>query len=160
MKLDINAKLGAKQTLFGYELAETEVKIPMAGPWILAKYPSDGTEHKVGDTNGVQTKAQEVTEWKDFYNNSRLGASCYQDMQDIIKMLKEINGCTEAAARQMVIKRVQSGYNGQPPYNQAVIEDARGEIRMYKEEVEQLYYDYQYQKAGETGNYEWVYAEN
>ena len=160
VKLDINAKLGAKLTLFGYELAETEVKIPMAGPWILAKFPSDGTEHKVGDKTGVQASAPVVAEWKDFYNKSRLGASCYQDMQDIIRMLKEINGCTEAEARQMVIKRVQSGYNGQPPYNRAVIEDACGEIRMYKEEVEQLYYDYQYQKAGETGNYSWIYAEN
>ena len=28
------------------------------------------------------------------------------------------------------------------------------------EELEVLYYDYKYQKAGETGDYEWINAEN
>lgn len=158
IKLDINAVLGAKLTLLGYKLAETEVVIPMAGPWVLAKYPSDGTEHKVGDTDGVKAAAPAVTEWTNFYNH--VGNGFKQDMQNIINMLKEINGCDEVKARQMLIKRLQDGYNNEPEFNNAAYADLCTELRTYQQEVEQMYYDYQYQKAGESGNTEWINAEN
>ena len=158
VKLDINAKLGAKLTLFGYELAETEVNIPMAGPWTLAKYPSDGSEHKVGDKNGVHTTDPMQTEWKNFYK--KVGPSFTKDMQSIINMLKEINGCDAAKARQTLINRLQKGYDSEPAYSYAIYAELCAVLTEYMNEVEQMYYDYQYQKAGETGNMEWIYAAN
>ena len=155
IKLDINAVLGAKLTLLGYKLAETELVIPMAGPWLLAKFPSDGTEHKVGDTEGVQAAAPTVTEWKNFYN--KVGSAFTRNMQSAISMLKEIYGCDEAKARMMVIKRLQAGYDSEPAFNNAIYADLCATLVEYLEEVEQMYYDYQYQKAGETGNMAWIY---
>lgn len=160
VKLDINAKLGAKLTLLGYELAETEVNIPMAGPWILAKFPSDGTEHKVGDKEGVKAAAPtvNVTEWKNFYK--KVGSAFIKDMQHIINMLKEINGCNEATARKMLIERLQKGYDSEPAYNYAIYAELCAVLTEYMGEVEQMYYDYQYQKAGENGDWTWIYAAN
>jgi hypothetical protein len=132
----------------------------MAGPWTLAKFPSDGTEHKVGDKEGVKAAAPtvNVTEWKNFYK--KVGSAFIKDMQHIINMLKEINGCNEATARKMLIERLQKGYDSEPAYNYAIYAELCAVLTEYMGEVEQMYYDYQYQKAGENGDWTWIYAAN
>lgn len=156
--LSINAVLGAKLSLLGYNLAETQVTIPMAGPWILAKYPSDGTEHKVGDTEGVTAAQPVVVEWKNFYKKA--GDNFNAEMKQVINMLREIYNYSEAQARQMVVERIQKGWDYEPEVNNAILIDVWSELDKYKKEVEEQYYNYQYQKAGETGDYQWINAEN
>ena len=161
--LSINAELGAKLTLLGYKLAETTVTIPMAGPWTLAKFPSDGTEHKVGDTDGILTPSSSGTPWINFYDKLERSAygKCYKEyLQKVISMLKEMYNYDDAKARQTVIERLQSGWNNEPEATDAVMGGYVCDLKDYMLELEEKYYDYQYQKAGETGDYQWVYAEN
>ena len=163
IELSINAELGAKLSLLGYKLAETTVTIPLAGPWTLAKFPSDGTEHKVGDTDGVASLPPSCTPWKNFYNkveSSAFAKSYKEAMQKVISMLKEMYNYDEAKARQIAIDRMQEGRNSEPEATYAVMDDVVGNLKNYMEELEVLYYDYKYQKAGETGDYEWINAEN
>ena len=44
--LTIKAYVGAKVSFLGYELGNWSTDIDLIDPWILKKYPSDGTEHK------------------------------------------------------------------------------------------------------------------
>ena len=44
--LSIKAYVGAKVSFLGYELGHWSTDINLIEPWILKKYPSDGTEHK------------------------------------------------------------------------------------------------------------------
>ena len=44
--LSIQAYVGAKVSFLGYDLGNWSTFLPLAGPWTLKKYPSDGTEHK------------------------------------------------------------------------------------------------------------------
>ena len=46
VKMSIDAFVGAKVELLGYKLGNWSTTLPIAGPWILKQYPSDGTEHK------------------------------------------------------------------------------------------------------------------
>ena len=161
--LDINAVLGAKLSLFGYKLAETELTIPLAGPWVLAKYPSDGTEHKVGDKTGISNLPPAATPWKNFYNKMESSAygKCYKEfMQSVLSMLKEMYNCNDAEARQMVIERLQREWDSEPEACNVNYEYVIRDLEDYKIELEAQYYDYKYQKAGETGDYEWINAEN
>ena len=46
VQLSIGAFVGAKVELLGYKLGNWSTELPIAGPWTLKSYPSDGTEHK------------------------------------------------------------------------------------------------------------------
>ncbi|MBO7578609.1 MAG: hypothetical protein J6T43_06465 [Prevotella sp.] len=161
--LNIDAELGAKLTLLGYKLAEATVTIPLAGPWTLMKFPSDGTEHKVGDTNGVASLPPSATPWPNFYQKMErgiCGKAYKEDMKKVMSMLKEMYNYDDATAHQMIIDRIQSGWDHEPNGNYAEMLEVLGALGSYMEELEVLYYDYQYQKAGETGDYQWINAEN
>ena len=163
IQVDINAVLGAKLKVLGYEIAETQVEIPMAGPWVLKKYPSDGTEHKVGDTEGVKTAAPTVTEWPNFYKQveiSRYGQSYKEYMQSLIKMVKEINDCDDTKARQIIIKRLQKDYRNEPEATNASIDFFMGMMREYVDEVRAQYREHLYQKAATNGDTETMNAMN
>ena len=163
IQVDINAVLGAKLKVLGYEIAETEVEIPMAGPWVLKKYPSDGSEHKVGDTEGVKTAAPTVTEWPNFYKqieNSRYGQSYKEYMQSLIKMVKEINDIDDAKARQIIIRRLQKDYRNEPEATTASIDFFVGSMRLYVDEVRAQYREHLYQQAAASGDTETMNAMN
>ena len=159
--LDINAVLGAKLEVLGYKIAEEEITIPMAGPWILKKYPSDGTEHKVGDTEGVTTAAPAVKEWPNFYkniSNSPYGFAFNKYMQTTIGLLKEINSCDDAKAREMIIVKLQRGYHSEPGASQFqnvsdAMEDIWNETRLQHRE-------FLYQQAAERGDTKTMNAMN
>ena len=46
VELGIKAYVGAKVSFLGYELGNWSTDINLIDPWVLKKYPSDGTEHK------------------------------------------------------------------------------------------------------------------
>ena len=48
VELAINAELGAKLTVLGYNLAEVHKTFQLGGPWTIWQYPSTGNEHQVG----------------------------------------------------------------------------------------------------------------
>ena len=48
VELGINAEIGAKLTVLGYDLAEVHKTFQLGGPWTIWQYPSTGNEHQVG----------------------------------------------------------------------------------------------------------------
>ncbi len=159
--LDINAVLGAKLEVLGYTVAEKEIIIPMAGPWIIKKYPSDGTEHKVGDTDGVKQAAPAVKEWPNFYkaiSACDYGLAFNEYMQEAIKMYKEINGCDDAKAREMIITRLQTGHYREPDASMYFI--LSGDMGEICREIEKQYRDFLFQKAATSGDTKTMSAMN
>lgn len=47
-EMTINAEVGAKLTILGYDIAEYKKNFELGGPWVLWQYPSTGNEHQVG----------------------------------------------------------------------------------------------------------------
>jgi hypothetical protein len=60
--LNINAEVGAKLSILGYDLAEYHKTFDLGGPWVIWQYPSTGKEHQVG-----KVLTEEEKWWQDVY---------------------------------------------------------------------------------------------
>ncbi len=152
--LTVNAVVGAKLKVLGYELAEYTKTIYLAGPWTLWKYPSDGTEHACG--------GDEITEeWKNYFNGVKNAFPYYSEyMEQVTAMLMEMDNMTEAAAKRMVLLDLKSNWPSMPQMNNSYYEVTYNRLASILEETAKRYKDYQYQKHAEAGDYEWINAEN
>lgn len=161
--LTVNAEAGAKLKVLGYELAEYKAKFPIAGPWTLWKYPSDGTEHKVGDLDFCR---EDYTNFDILINgmmNSREGISYVAFKKDAVKELCEMYNIDSKAAENIIkravmtkiIKRWGRILTSSSIYPQIVnmMAECSGEVAL-------KYDEYLEQKAAEEGDMEYVNAKN
>jgi len=153
--LTMNAVVGAKLQVLGYELAEYTKTIHLAGPWTLWKYPSDGSEHIAGETEDQRLFNMYEVNWL----KESLGY--YKVRKIAIDELMEIRGISEKEAREviraLVIDYLISKY-GQMVNNvscacQCVSDYILGDLQ--KE-----YDEYEYQKHAAAGDMEWINAKN
>ena len=85
VELDVNAEVGAKLSVLGYDLAEYHKGFKLGGPWTLWQYPSTGKEHQVG-----KVLTEEEQWWQDVYAFMD-DAQKYPGTQgDLKKMLDEL----------------------------------------------------------------------
>jgi len=83
--LNINAEVGAKLSILGYDLAEYHKTFELGGPWVIWQYPSTGKEHQVG-----KVLTEEEQWWQDVYAFID-DAQKYPGTQgDLRKMLDEL----------------------------------------------------------------------
>ena len=111
VKMTVNATAGAKLKVLGYELAEWSKTFPLAGPWTLFKYPSDGTEHK-------SPAAKKTDSAKDFikavcqkYSDKNLSAT----YAELVDMLAQMEGKTNDEKENELIADILKPYNGKVP---------------------------------------------
>lgn len=60
--MSVNAEVGAKLSLLGYDLAEYHKGFVLGGPWTIWQYPTTGQEHQVG-----KVLTEEEKWWQDVY---------------------------------------------------------------------------------------------
>ncbi|MCR4582534.1 MAG: hypothetical protein K5764_03145 [Prevotella sp.] len=152
--LTVNAVVGAKLKVLGYELAEYTKTIYLAGPWTLWKYPSDGTEHICGEDN-------EITEqWKNFFEAVKNYSNEYTELTDkTTALMMEMDNMTEAAAKRKILLDLKSGWSYIPSTASAYSATVE-HLRYIYEETTKRYKEYQYQQHAEAGDMEWINAEN
>ncbi len=152
--LTVNAVVGAKLKVLGYELAEYTKTIELAGPWTLWKYPSDGTEH-------VCDGGEEITDdWKNFFNNVKNYSDKFTELMDkTTALLMEMDDMTEAAAKRKLLLTLKSRWTYIPTTKTEYSVTVESLWNIYEETVKR-YEDYQYQKHAEAGDIEWINAAN
>lgn len=154
--LKVQAEVGAKLEVLGYELAEWKTAFDLAGPWNIWKYPSDGLEHKCGMKDGEKSVWEQFLE---FVDKSNYGARCREVQNEIIGMMKEMYGCDDEYARAMLLSHYTT--SGEAP--QIVEHNCEGfylDLCYYRDEVRQKYKDWEYQMHVQKGDIEWINAEN
>ena len=161
--LSVNAEAGAKLKILGYEIAEYKTTFKLAGPWILKKYPSDGSEHRVGDLTFT-------TEDCDNFNALMNGilrckhSSTYRNNATRIKtMLCEMYDIDDAAADKILQKywmtKMKKQY-GCIPTESNRYEAILGLLETYAVELGVEYNDFLEQQAGENGDTEYLAQRN
>ena len=163
INLSVNAEAGAKLKVLGYELAEYKATFQLAGPWCLLKYPSDGTEHKVGDIDYSEEDYRNYNILMgDFLasNEGRSYASCKGSIIDQLREMYDIdNNAAEKLLQKYNMKRLIKIFGFIPTaknyYTQIV-----DQLFIVKKEVEDMYNDYLEQEAGNNGNTEYLNALN
>ena len=85
--LTIKAYVGAKVSFLGYELGNWSTDIDLIEPWILKKYPSDGTEHRSPEEQKIADNRTLIQQVMDhiYSTDSILKRECetaiFQEMQ-------------------------------------------------------------------------------
>ena len=85
--LTIKAYVGAKVSFLGYELGNWSTDIDLIDPWILKKYPSDGTEHRSPEEQKIADNRTLIQQVMDhiYSSDSILKRGCetaiFQEMQ-------------------------------------------------------------------------------
>ena len=92
--LSIKAYVGAKVSFLGYDLGNWSTDINLIEPWILKKYPSDGTEHKSPaqkEEEGKRATLRPVMEY--IYNtDSLLKKDCENAIFQLMQMQRLVRG--------------------------------------------------------------------
>lgn len=161
--LTVNAEAGAKLKVLGYELAEYKATFKLAGPWTLWKYPSDGTEHKVGDWDFAPEDFTNFDILMNGLRNSNEGVSYNAFKKDAIDELREIYDIDFATADKIVKKNVMTEIvktYGYIPTTSDYYATVVNIMAHYSGEVAIMYDEYLEQKAAEEGNMEYVNAKN
>ena len=161
--LSVNATAGAKLKVLGYELAEYKATFRLAGPWCLWKYPSDGTEHKVGDLDYSEEDYRNYTILMNGFMKSNEGYSYRAFMGDAISELMEMNDIDNATANKILQKsNMKALINtwGYIPTEAAFYHGVYERFMNCVSEVHSEYYEYLEQKAGESGDTEYLAARN
>ena len=161
--LSVNATAGAKLKVLGYELAEYKATFRLVGPWCLWKYPSDGTEHKVGDLDYSEEDYRNYTILMNGFMNSREGLSYRPFKSDAISELMEMNDIDNATANKILQKSNMKALIktwGYIPTEAAFYHGIYELFMNCVSEVYSAYYDYLEQKAGESGDTEYLAARN
>jgi hypothetical protein len=161
--LSVNAEAGAKLKVLGYDLGEWIVTFKLAGPWILWKYPSDGTEHKVGDLEYTSEDYQNYNILMNGFLKSTEGYSYSAFMRDAISELMEMYDIDNATANKILQKNNMKALIktwGYIPTGAAFYHGIYDLFMNCVGEVHRTYYDYLEQKAGESGDTEYLAAKN
>ena len=116
INLTINAVVGAKLKVLGYEIAETSVTIPLLGEdkdgWVLFKYPFDPekdeaihqspAEKKEAERlNTLKPELQQVLE-----QLIQKNAEVYAEYDYVIRLIMELNGMTHEQAEDELMKQL------------------------------------------------------
>lgn len=163
INLSVNAVAGAKLKVLGYELAEYKATFRLAGPWCLWKYPSDGTEHKVGDLEYSEEDYRNYTTLMNGFMKSKEGASYRAFMSDAISELMEMYDIDNATANKILQKSNMKALIktwGYIPTESAFYHGVYELLMNCASEVYSTYYEYLEQKAGESGDSEYLAARN
>ena len=163
VNLSVNAVAGAKLKVLGYELAEYKATFRLAGPWLLWKYPSDGTEHKVGDLDYSDEDYRNYTILMNGFLKSNEGYSYRSFMGDAINELMEMYDIDNTTANKILQKsNMKALINtwGYIPTEAAFYHGIYERFMNCVSEVYSEYYEYLEQKAGESGDAEYLAARN
>ncbi len=97
-KVSIDAFVGAKIKILGWELAEWSTDINLAGPWTLAKYPNDGNTDIHRTKKGAQlAKLRSV--WDEIIIQANAKDNKFRQLHDqAIEMYMLVNNCSETDA--------------------------------------------------------------
>lgn len=161
--LSVNAEAGAKLKVLGYELAEYKATFKLAGPWTLKKYPSDGTEHQVGDWDFAPEDYSNYNILIEGLQKSTEGASFRGHKDDIASWLCEMNDYDRTAAERVIKKNLMTQIvndYGCIPTNSTLYPNVMQYLTHYRGEVYGDYEDYLEQKAGESGDMEYLAKKN
>ena len=161
--LSVNATAGAKLKVLGYELAEYKATFRLAGPWCLWKYPSDGTEHKVGDLDYSDEDYRNYTILMNGFMKSNEGRSYSAFKADAIRELMEMNDIDNATANKILQKSNMKALIktwGYIPTEAAFYHGVYELLMNCASQVYGEYYEYLEQKAGESGDTEYLAARN
>ena len=97
-KVSIDAFVGAKIKILGWELAEWSTDINLAGPWTLAKYPNDGNTDIHRSKKGAElAKLRSV--WDEIIIQADAKDNKFRQLHDqAIEMYMLVNNCSETDA--------------------------------------------------------------
>ena len=97
-KVSIDAFVGAKIKILGWELAEWSTDINLAGPWTLAKYPNDGNTDIHRSKKGAElAKLRSV--WDEMVIQADKSDNEYRQLFDkAVEMYMLVNNCGESSA--------------------------------------------------------------
>lgn len=163
INLSVNAVAGAKLKVLGYELGEYKTTFRLAGPWLLWKYPSDGTEHKVGDLEFSDEDYRNYTILMNGFMKSNEGRSYSAFKADAIRELMEMNDIDNATANKILQKSNMKALIktwGYIPTEAAFYHGVYELLMNCASQVYSEYYEYLEQKAGESGDSEYLAARN
>ena len=163
INLSVNAVAGAKLKVLGYELGEYKTTFRLAGPWLLWKYPSDGTEHKVGDLEFSDEDFRNYTILMNGFMKSNEGRSYSAFKADAIRELMEMNDIDNATANKILQKSNMKALIktwGYIPTEAAFYHGVYELLMNCASQVYGEYYEYLEQKAGESGDTEYLAARN
>ena len=158
--LTVNATAGAKLKVLGYELAEYKTTFQLAGPWCLMKYPSDGSEHKVGD---IEFTTQDCTNYNTlkgpFLKSADGQIYGANGMSPALNWLCEIYDIDRKAAERILdrknMKQLKKIF-GYIPTDSKFYSQIATELFEVKKEVEEMYNDFLEQEAGNKGDTEYL----
>ena len=161
--LSVNAEAGAKLKVLGYELAEYKATFSLAGPWILKKYPSDGSEHKVGDLTFTTADYNNFNALMNGILHCKHSATYSKYATPIKKMLCEMYDIDDAAADKILKKywmtKMKKQY-GCIPTESNRYEALFGLLETYAVELGFEYNDFLEQQAGDNGDTEYLAQKN
>ncbi len=150
--LTVNAVVGAKLKVLGYELAEYTKTIELAGPWTLWKYPSDGTEHVCDGDNVISE------EWLDYFKAIKNFSQKYTELlNSTASMLMETDDMTDAAAKRSILLQLMDMIHDPDPLSYDITID---NLQKIHDDTYQRYLGYESQKHAEAGDLEWLNREN
>ena len=115
INLTINAVVGAKLKVLGYELAETHFTIPLLGKdqdgWVLFKYPFDPEKDEIHTSPAAKKEEEQVKtqmprlrevltmiQQKTMYR--------YLDYENVIQMIMDMKGLTHEQAEEEFLKKL------------------------------------------------------
>ena len=163
INLTVNATAGAKLKVLGYELAEYKTTFRLAGPWLLWKYPSDGSEHKVGDWTFCEQDYNNYDILMNGFLKSNEGSAYRSFMADALSELKEMYDIDHSTANKILKKNNMTKLVktwGYIPTEKSFYSGVYDCFMQYVGEVGAMYRDFLEQKAGETGDTEYLNARN
>lgn len=163
INLSVNATAGAKLKVLGYELAEYKTTFRLAGPWLLWKYPSDGSEHKVGDWTFCEQDYNNYDILMNGFLKSNEGSAYRSFMADALSELKEMYDIDHSTANKILKKNNMTKLVktwGYIPTEKSFYSGVYNCFMQYVGEVGAMYRDFFEQKAGETGDTEYLNARN
>jgi len=157
VKLTVNAVVGAKLKLLGYELASYSKTIELAGPWTLWKYPSDGTEHKVGEDEEMQNQWDEMEKgW--IAQNPAYAAK----EKHVTSTLMKIRSIDYPVAHALLRSYLMNKFAEQ--FGSKVINNVNCAISWLTDyilvDLQKEYDEWEYQQHANDGDTEWINAKN
>lgn len=103
--LSINAEVGAKLSILGYDLAEYHKGFTFGGPWVIWQYPSTGKEHQVG-----KVLTPEEQWWQDVYafmDDAQKYPGTQGDLRrmldELADMESQVKGCTKEERKKAIL---------------------------------------------------------
>ena len=115
INLTINAVVGAKLKVLGYELAETSFTIPLLGEdkdgWVLFKYPFDPETDDIHQGPAEKKEAERLNTLKPELQQVldqliQKNAEVYAEYDYVVRLIMELNGMTREQAEDELMKQL------------------------------------------------------